>query len=362
MIAGEPSGDLHGSNLMKELRNIDPDFQCRFWGGDLMKQVSPNIVTHIKEMSFMGFVEVIYNLRTISRFFKQCKADIIEYKPDVIIFIDYPGFNLRMAEWAKKQGFKTVFYISPQLWAWKKGRINKIKKYIDLMIPILPFEEEFYENHGVGAKYLGHPLVDAIDQFRPDSNFEEKNNIKKPVLALLPGSRKQEISKMLPVMLMAAEHFKEEYEIVVAATSNVSADIYAQAKSKNTKIILDKTYDILTIADMACVTSGTATLETALFEVPEVVCYKGSKISFEIGKRLVDIKYISLVNLIMDREVVKELIQDEFTSSNLRTELQKLIEGKALEQKKQFTLLKEKLGEGGASKRVAEVILKRFWQ
>jgi lipid-A-disaccharide synthase len=357
IIAGEQSGDLHGSNLMKQLLIEDKNAQFRFWGGDHMLEVSTNLVTHVKEMAFMGFWEVIKNIGTINRFFKNCKADIKAYKPDVVVLIDYPGFNLRMAEWAKKEGFKTVFYISPQLWAWKKGRIKKIQAYVDLMIPILPFEVDFYKEYGVEVAYCGHPLLDAIENFVPNKDFIKEFEIQKPLLAILPGSRLQEVEKMLPTMLKAAIQFKDDFDIVIAATNNLDKNIYDNIiNNYNVKIAYNQTYSILLNANIALVTSGTATLETALFEVPEVVCYKGSKISYEIGKRLIDLKYISLVNLIMDKKVVTELIQSDFAVANLITEINNLKSNRQ-QIKSDYKVLKAKLGGSGASSRIAKQIV-----
>lgn len=315
IIAGEPSGDLHGSNMMKAIVARDPDAEFRYWGGDHMAGIADGMITHTRETSIMGFTEVIKNLSKIKGFFTLAKASIRKFQPDKIIYIDYPGFNLRMAEWSKKEGYYNVFYISPQLWAWKKGRVKKIKKYIDDMICILPFEKQFYADHGVEAHYVGHPLVSVIRDFEADPDFKSKNNlIDKQILAILPGSRKQEISKMLPVYISAALTFKDRFHIVVAAAPNVDLSFYEELISdgaRHISIIENNTYNLLSVADLAIVTSGTATLETALFQVPQVVCYKTSSINYAIGKRLIDLEYICLVNLILDRGLVIELIQDE---------------------------------------------------
>ena len=326
IIAGEASGDLHASNLMKALKEVDANAEFRFWGGDLMEMQGGTLVKHYKELAFMGFSEVIMNLRTIFKNISFCKEDISEYKPDVIIFIDYPGFNMRIAEWAKKEGYKTHYYISPQIWAWKENRIKKIKRDVDEMYVILPFEKDFYtEKHNFPVHFVGHPLLDAIENRPPvdAESFKRNHDLDdRPVIALLPGSRKQEIEKMLKVMLSITSDF-QDYQFVIAGAPSQDEEFYHTfMKKSNIKLIMNKTYDVLGISHAALVTSGTATLETALFKVPEVVCYKGSFISYNIAKRIIDLDYISLVNLIMDREVVKELIQNEFNTKNLKLELQ----------------------------------------
>ncbi|MFT6334697.1 MAG: lipid-A-disaccharide synthase [Saprospiraceae bacterium] len=315
IIAGEPSGDLHGSNLMKAILVRDPMAEFRYWGGDHMASVADGMITHIRETSIMGFTEVIKNISKIKGFFKEAKATIQEFQPDKIIYIDYPGFNLRMAEWSKKEGFYNVFYISPQLWAWKKERVKKVKRYIDDMICILPFEKKFYSKYEVDAHYVGHPLLPVIQNFEANPNFKITHNLSnKKILAVLPGSRNQEISKVLPDYISAALKFRKEYHIVIAAAPNVNRSFYTDLlvdHQKHVTIIENDTYNLLSVADLAIVTSGTATLETALFKVPQVVCYKTSSINYAIGKRLVDLKYICLVNLILDNDLVTELIQNE---------------------------------------------------
>jgi lipid-A-disaccharide synthase len=322
-------------------------------------------VKHIKELAFMGFVEVLMNIKTILNNIKFCKKDIQEFKPDAIVLIDYPGFNLRIAEWAKSQGIKVYYYISPQVWAWKQSRVHKIKRFVDHMFVILPFEKEFYQKFNYEVEFVGHPLLDAIDQYKENQFNEEEfrrlNNLgSKPIIAVLPGSRKQEIKAKLPVMLQAVKGF-DQFEIIVAGAPSLDVDFYKPFfESSNVKIIHGKTYDILSISEAAIVTSGTATLETALFEIPEVVCYKASPISYSIAKKLIKIKFISLVNLIMDKEVVKELIQHECNSQAIQQELNQLIKGGGKREKvlSEYKLLKEKLGSGGASKKVAQSLLK----
>ena len=361
IIAGEASGDLHASNLMKALKEVDENADFRFWGGDLMEQQGGTLVKHYRELAFMGFSEVIMNLRTIFKNISFCKEDISAYNPDVLIFIDYPGFNMRIAEWARKEGYKTHYYISPQIWAWKENRIKKIKRDVDEMYVILPFEKDFYtQKHDFPVHFVGHPLLDAIDNKPPVDveSFKRNNGLdERPVIALLPGSRKQEIEKMLKVMLSITSDFKD-YQFVIAGAPSQEEEFYQEfMKKSNIKLIMNKTYDVLGIAHAALVTSGTATLETALFKVPEVVCYKGSYISYHIAKRIINLDYISLVNLIMNREVVKELIQDEFNSKNLKIELRKILDE---ENRKRifadYFELEQKLGGKGASKNTAELI------
>lgn len=359
IIAGEASGDLHGSNLMKELKKQDSTAQFRFWGGDLMAEVGGTLVKHYRELAFMGFVEVVMNIRTILSNISFCKKDIIAWKPDKVIFIDYPGFNLKIAPFVKKRGFETIYYISPQVWAWKSGRINKIKKCIDQMLVILPFEKEFYARWDYKVEFVGHPLMDAFEQkeFMPKEFFLKKYDLNSnPIIALLPGSRKQEIIKKFPLMLAMKEFFPD-YQFIIAGAPGQDLDFY-KSLAADTKVINNDTYNLLHNAHAALVTSGTATLETALMNVPEVVCYKGNLISYEIGKRLIkNINYISLVNLILEKEVVKELIQTNFTIENLQKELAKILEPQHREKiKKEYQSLWEKLGGKGASAKAAKLI------
>ncbi len=363
IITGEASGDLHASNLMKALERKDKQSDFRFWGGDLMQAVGGTLVKHYRDLAFMGFIEVVRNLGTILGNLKFCKEDILAYKPDVLILIDYPGFNMRIAEFAKKHGIKVHYYISPQLWAWKENRIHKIKRDVDHMYVILPFEKDFYESkHGFKVDFVGHPLIDAIENrtaIQPQEFLDENNLSDKPIIALLPGSRKQEITKMLEVMLTMVEKFPT-YQFVIAGAPSQDFEFYKPfIRSENISFLSNKTYDLLSVATAALVTSGTATLETALFKVPEIVCYKTSSISYAIGKRLVKLKYISLVNLILDKEVVKELIQDEFNSENLETELKKILKGKKRKEiSNSYKELELVLGGKGASEKVAELVLR----
>lgn len=362
IIAGEASGDLHGANLMKALYKEDSNADIRFWGGDLMQEVGGTLVKHYRDLAFMGFVEVLFHLKTILNNIKICKKDISDFQPDVIIFIDYPGFNLRIAKWAKEQGFKTHYYISPQIWAWKENRITEIKRDVNKMYVILPFEKDFYEKkHHFPVEFVGHPLIDAIHNhsamdaavFRKENQLNEK-----PIIAILPGSRKQEITKMLSVMLSVVNDFPD-YQFVIAGAPSQEFSFYEGfITNENIKFVSNKTYDLLSNATAALVTSGTATLETALFKVPEVVCYKGSWISYQIAKRIITLKYISLVNLIMDEEVVTELIQEDCNAKRIREELKKITEPNYRQDLlKKYDILEEKLGGIGASEKTANLIV-----
>ena len=362
IIAGEASGDLHGSNLMKAILVKDPTAEIRFWGGDLMQSVGGTLVKHYRDLAFMGFAEVIMNLRTILGNISVCKKDILQFQPDTLIYIDYPGFNMRIAKWAKKLGILNQYYISPQIWAWKENRIKDIKRDMDKMYVILPFEKDFYEKkHNFSVEFVGHPLIDAISN-RDKTSFEkftsENNLSQKPIIALLPGSRKQEIEKMLSIMLSVVDKFSD-YQFVIAGAPSQEYDFYKQfLTTENVNFVSNKTYDLLSVSHAALVTSGTATLETALFKVPQIVCYKANRISYVIAKRIITLKFISLVNLIMDKEVVKELIQKELNTKNLETELNKIISGnQRQEMLSQYEILEQKLGGKGASEKTADLIL-----
>lgn len=362
IIAGEASGDLHGANLIKALKLKDAQADIKCWGGDLMEEAGATLVKHYKELAFMGFAEVIMNLRTIAGNLKFCKADILKFNPDVIIFIDYPGFNMRIAEFVKKEGYKTQYYISPQIWAWKEGRIKNIKRDVDEMYVILPFEKDFYEKkHQFPVHFVGHPLFDAIadrSQVKLEDFQAEHGLNEKPIIALLPGSRKQEITKLLTVMLKMADKFLD-YQFVIAGAPSQSFDFYAPfIKQDNVSFISNRTYDLMSVSYAAIVTSGTATLEAALFKLPEIVCYKTSWLSYQIGKRLINLKFISLVNLIMDKEVVAELIQDDFNENRLEIELNRILnEGTRSQMFEDYYDLEQKLGGIGASQKVATLIV-----
>ena len=361
LIAGEASGDLHGANLMRALAEIDPQAQFRFWGGDRMEAVGGKLIKHYRDLAFMGFWEVVTNLRTILRNIDLCKGDITAYQPDALIFIDYPGFNMRIAKWAKQQGIPTHYYISPQIWAWKENRIKAIRRDVDAMYVILPFEKDFYEGkHQYPVHFVGHPLLDAIAARREVSMevFKRENGLdERPIIALLPGSRKQEIAKMLSVMLSVVGSY-HPYQFVIAGAPSLGYDFYRQfIREENVHFVSGKTYDLLSHAHAALVTSGTATLETALFRVPEVVCYRGNWISYQIAKRVISLKYISLVNLIMDAPVVTELIQGDLNTRNLKMELDKLLDPAYRDKlQRDYQALRERLGNEGASRRTAQAI------
>jgi lipid-A-disaccharide synthase len=355
IIAGEASGDLHGSNLIKELHKLDTSASIRCWGGDKMEAAGATLVKHYRDLAFMGFVEVLKNLRTIFRNIDLCKKDILANKPDVLILIDYPGFNLRIAKWAKQQGLKIIYYISPQVWAWKENRVKGIKASVDKMLVILPFEKEFYKKWNYEVEYVGHPLVEVVDSWlltAGHSKMQTTTNqqLTTNIIALLPGSRQQEILKKLPIMLEVAKHFPA-YHFVVAKAPGLDENFYNELLSpySNVSSVVNKTYELLSQSKAALVTSGTATLETALFAVPEVVCYKGNTISYKIAKLLIKIKYISLVNLIMDKEVVKELIQNDLTTENLKASLSELLTDKNKQQvlAADYAALKTLLSRGG---------------
>lgn len=365
IIAGEASGDLHASNLMKALKARDPQADFRCWGGDLMEQAGGDIVKHYRELAFMGFWEVFANLNTIFRNMRICQVDMLLYEPDAVILVDYPGFNLRMAKFAKEQGFKVIYYISPQIWAWKKGRIKKIKKYVDEMMVILPFEEEFYAENGMKVHYVGHPLLDAVSKDLHDSqdvlDFRRQHGMDdREIVALLPGSRKQEISAILPQMLKMVPLFPQ-YQFVVSVVEWQSRSLYEKfLKKSDVKTVSGSAYPLLANAKAAVVASGTATLETAMIGTPQVVCYAGSELSYIIAKQLISgIHFISLPNLIMDKQVVTELIQHDFNTFHLRKELEKIIGDEAYlaTLKEDYRQLYALLGDGSASAKAADVVM-----
>jgi lipid-A-disaccharide synthase len=367
IIAGEASGDLHASNLVKALKLKDAAAEFRGWGGDLMQKQGVTLVKHYRDLAFMGFAEVIQHLPEILRNIKFCKNDILTYKPDVLILVDYPGFNLRIAKFAKKAGFKIVYYVSPQVWAWKSSRVNLIKEVVDKMLVIFPFEKGFYAKYNYEVDFVGHPLLDVISQ-SPYSSLEdflkEHNLPGKPIIAMLPGSRQQEIQNMLPVMRDTALNFPN-YQFIIAGAPSAHKEWYESfLNHPNISIVYDKTYELLSHSYAALVTSGTATMETALWGVPEVICYRAKgltgTISYHLAKRLIGkkLKFIGIVNLVMEKEVVKELIQHELTAENLTSELKKLTEGKQYREQiiNEYKLINEKLGGPGASARAAGVI------
>ena len=360
LLAGEASGDLHASNLMKALQKTDPEASFRFWGGDLMQAVGGELVVHYKERAFMGFTEVLFNLGKIFNFISRCKKDIDKFNPDVIIFIDNSGFNLRIAKWAKSKGYRTNYYISPQVWASRAGRVKSIKRDIDAMYVILPFEAAFYQKYDYNATFVGHPLLDAISDRPPadEDAFRKKYQLDdRPIIALLPGSRKQEISKMLSVMLKMVQKFAA-YQFVIAGAPNQDLPFYQQyITDTDVKFIPNNTYELLSVSYAALVTSGTATLETALFKVPQVVCYKAGAISYQIAKRIITLKFISLVNLIMNREVVTELIQGDFNEKRLENELERILSADVRKEIfEAYHELEDTLGGKGASDKAARLI------
>lgn len=361
ILAGEASGDLHGSNLMKELYREDPEADIRFWGGDLMQEVGGTLVTHYKERAFMGFMEVITNLSKITKLIKECKRDITRFKPDALIFIDNSGFNLRIAEWAKPLGLNTHYYISPQVWASRSGRVKKIKACIDHMYVILPFVKEFYDGYDYDVHFVGHPLLDAVagrKQANPVKFATAHDLDERPMIALLPGSRKQEITAMLDVMLSVIKDYPD-YQFVIAGAPSQEVSFYEPfLKDYPVKLVMNKTYDVLSFANAALITSGTATLEAAIFKVPQVVCYKANAISYSIAKRIIKTKFISLVNLIMDREVVKELIQNDLNTKNLKKELDKITnDDHRTKLFADYYDLEKNLGGAGASSKTARLIV-----
>ncbi|MCU0434566.1 MAG: lipid-A-disaccharide synthase [Bacteroidia bacterium] len=358
LIAGEASGDLHASNLLRHLAQRDTQAVFRGWGGDLMAAQGCEIVKHYRELAFMGFTEVLMNLRTILRNIDTCKEDIERWKPDVLILVDYPGFNLRIAPFAKALGIKVIYYISPQIWAWKQKRVHKIVESTHAVLTILPFEKDFYASFGYSqtVHFVGHPLLDAITQMKREPALPHDG---RPIIALLPGSRKQEITAKLPVMLECARSFPGYRFVVAGAPSHPESFYRSIMQGSNAEIVHNRTYDLLTQAHAALVTSGTATLETALFNVPQVVCYRAGAISYQIARQLVKVKYISLVNLVMDREVVRELIQHEMTAANMAAELQRIVQGgdKRNEVLQGYEALREALGGSGASAKAAQLII-----
>ncbi|MCF0200519.1 MAG: lipid-A-disaccharide synthase [Bacteroidales bacterium] len=366
IIAGEASGDMHAANLIAELKKKDAKAEFRAWGGDLMKKQGATLVKHYRYMAFMGFVEVAVNLRKVLNNIKECKQDMLKYKPDAVILVDYPGFNLRMAKFAHEHGIKVFYYVSPQVWAWKRRRVYQIQKSVDKMLVILPFEETFYRKYGVDVTYVGHPLLDQIAKVTPvpRQSFSRMNNLseKQEIIALLPGSRVQELKRTLKTMLEVVPKFPD-YQFVIAKVPSLDIALYESLIGKaNVHIVENQTYELLQHASAALVTSGTATLETALFTVPEVVCYKATGISYRIARWLIRVKYICLVNLILDKAAVKELIQHDFTAANIEKELDLLLHDFKRQRRllEDYETLKDVMGAAGASARAAEVIFARL--
>jgi len=362
IIAGEASGDLHGSHLVKHIKSVDKHADFEGWGGDLLIDQGVKVNKHIKELAFMGFVEVVQNLSQIRKNFKLCKKQITEYNPDAVIFVDYPGFNLRLAKWVKNNSFRSIYFISPNVWAWKASRVYKVRDYTDKMYVILPFEKEFYAKHGVKVEYFGHPLANIILNYnkKPESKFRKEYDLDtKPIIALMAGSRKQEIRHMLPIMVEVSKQFPD-YNFVITGAPAIEADFYSQfLVDTNVKLVFGKTYEILSHSVAGLITSGTATLEAALFGLPQVVCYKGGKISVAIARWVANVKYISLVNLIIDKNVVCELIQDDLNTHSLFNQLKKIVPGgeKVSFIKDNYITLYKKLENNNVYLKIAESII-----
>jgi len=360
IIAGEASGDLYGSRLITELKSLDNNAEIRFWGGDKMVLSGGTIVKHIRDLAFMGFYEVIKNIDKIFSNISFCKKDILAFNPDKIIYIDYPGFNLRICNWAKKKGFSNYYYISPQIWAWKEGRIKKIKRNVDKLYVIFPFEKKYYnEKHNIDTFYFGHPLIEAISSYNINKNFFSENNIpyNKPIIAFLPGSRVQEIKTILPIFLSIISNYPN-YNFIIAGVNNVDPNIYNLGSYSNLFIVYNKTYDLLTNSFAAIVTSGTASLECSLFKIPQLVCYKTSHLSYFIGKLFVKLKYISLVNIILEKGIVKELIQDNLNKKSLAYEFNKLCEQETRSKIiKEYSKIFDLLSVKDTSKKIASSII-----
>lgn len=365
LIAGEASGDLHASRLITELRHLDPQGTFRGWGGDLMQAAGMHLVKHYRNLAFMGFAEVIAHLPTILKNITLAKKEIDAFKPDALILVDYPGFNLRIASYARERNIRVFYYISPQIWAWKQSRVHQIKRDVDRMFVILPFEKEFYARFNYEVDFPGHPLPEAIASFQPpsESEFRQANHLdQRRIVAVLPGSRRQEVKKVLPLMLSMQQHFPGVQFVVAAAPGLPDDFLNSLGKSQNITIVRNQTYSLLAHSQAALVTSGTASLETALFGVPEVICYKGSWISYHIARKLIKVKYIGLANLIMDRPVIKELIQGDFNATNLRAELHNLLFNQETRQRmaSDYQALREKLGETGVMQRTARMMFDRL--
>jgi len=362
IIAGEASGDLHGSNLIKALREQQADLEIRSWGGDLMQKQGAHLVKHYRDLAFMGFYEVLLNLRTILGNIQFCKEDIAAYQPDALILIDYPGFNLRIAKWAHERGIPVLYYIAPQVWAWKENRIHAMKKHIKHLFVVLPFEKVYFEQRHMPVTFVGHPLLDQVSHStETKAEFQQRNSLSnKPIIALLPGSRKQEIKTMLPIMLEMTTHFPQYQFLVAGAPSHNESFYRSIARDNAMTVLFGQTSEILRHADAGLITSGTATLEAGIYKVPQVVCYKGSSISYAIAKRLVKIKYISLVNLILDKPAVVELIQNDLNEQRLKSELASLLNAgdRRNEIQRNYEQLHSLLGGPGASKRTAIAMLK----
>lgn len=361
-VAGERSGDLHGGNLIAALKKLSPNLICMGFGGDQMEKSGMRLTSHYRELAFMGFAEVLANLGTITKKIKQCKQEITAFKPDAVVLIDYAGFNLRIARFAKEKGYKVFWYISPKVWAWNQNRAKKLKAYVDRMFVILPFETSFFQKYNWPVDYVGNPVLDAIKAHQADTDFLAKNNLtpEKPLIALLPGSRKQEVKQLVPLMAQVAQTFNT-VQFAVAAVDNLNPELYRPLRElRNVTFIEHQTYDLLNHANGAIVASGTATLEAALFNVPQVVVYKTSFLSYIIGKNLIRVPFISLVNLIAGKEVVREMIQHEATATNLSAELNLILTNKQYREKmvKGYAEIRSLLDTGSASENTANLMLR----
>ncbi len=367
-IAGEASGDLHASNLIQELVKVDKQAIVQGFGGELMESAGMKLTRHYREMAFMGFIPVLMNLKTIKKNFKTCEKDILDFKPDVLILVDYPGFNLRIAEFAKKHGIKVYYYISPKIWAWKKYRIKKIRAFVDEVFTILPFETEFYQKLNYEVNYVGNPVLDSVKAKLKPTDFEgfifENKLTNKPIIALLPGSRLQEIRSLLPRMLEAASSFSD-YQLVVTTAPNIDKSVYDQLlEGHDATLIFDKTYQVIQHADAVVLASGTISLEAGVIKTPQIVCYRmaGGFLFFWIGKKVLKIDWVSLVNLILGKEAVKELLQHHCSVKNIRYELSLILndENYRKQIENDYEELHQKLGESGASRRAASLIFEKI--
>ena len=357
LIAGERSGDVYGANLIVALLKKDPAAQIVCYGGDEMRAAGGELLSHYKESAFMGFYEVFTNLRVIKKKLNTCKKELLAFHPDAVIFIDYPGFNLRMAAFAKRQGLRTIYYISPKIWAWNKGRIKEIRSFVDKLLVIFPFEVPFYKSLNYPVEYVGNPLIEHIDSYELDTSFKRSENHRWNI-AFLPGSRKQEVEHSIE-MISKLAHQRKDLFLWIAGVDNLPIDLYDSIIGlSNVRLVVGKTYEILNLCDAAIVTSGTATLETALWNIPQVVCYKAHPISYLIAKYLVQIKFISLVNLIVDKEIVKELIQKDYTSENVLREVDLLLTDEKTKRKQltDYQELNILLGQKKASEIVVEKV------
>ncbi len=358
IIAGEASGDLHGASLISTIRQWEPNIKIRAWGGDKMKSAGSVLVKHYKDLAFMGFMEVVKNINTILNNLRFCKKDIEEFQPETLVLIDYPGFNLRIAKWAKKKGIKVVYYISPQIWAWHSSRVKKIKQSVDEMLVILPFEKSFYAEHNMNVKYVGHPLTEIRAKFIPDPDFKKKHQIEdRKTILLMPGSRKQEINRMLPIFAKTSKRFPN-YQFLLAGINTIDRSLYEKhIASSSIKLIYDENYQLMSICDLAWISSGTATLEAAIFNLPQIVCYKGNPLSYQLAKRLVKVPFISLVNLIANQQIVTELIQEDFAVDALIDETQRLAQNAAEMRQQYNNHVVSKLSNLKTSELAAKIIL-----